>query len=79
MPTVNKVKIGNTEYYLQDTSSGYTSFSWQDNENVENGDPIGTMTFNGITYTIYAPIASTNTTLDVNQSGTSLIITHNAT
>ena len=50
---ITKINVNGEEYYIQDTISGYTSFEW--NPAITSGDVVGTMTFNGQTYTVYAP------------------------
>lgn len=73
---VTKVNANGTEYYIQDTISGYTSFEWTPNPNLSSGEVVGTMTFNGITYTVYAPVQSMSNTLDISVNGTDLTIEH---
>lgn len=71
---ITKINVNGEEYYIQDTISGYTSFEW--NPAITSGDVVGTMTFNGQTYTVYAPTQSMSNTLNIAVSGTDLTITH---
>lgn len=71
---ITKVNVNGEEYYIQDTISGYTSFEW--NPAITNGDVVGTMTFNGQTYTVYAPTQSMSNTLNIAVNNTDLTITH---
>lgn len=71
---ITKINANGEEYYIQDTISGYTSFEW--NPAITAGDVVGTMTFNGVTYTVYAPAQSMSNTLDIAVNDTDLAITH---
>ena len=68
---VTQVNINGTLYYIKDTISGYTSFE-ADNL-LSSGTEVGTMTFNGITYTIYAPDQEEENPLNIAVRGTNLI------
>lgn len=69
--TVNKIKIGNIEYDLIDTTSGYSQVSISDL--LPTGIHIGTLILNNQSYEIYAPNTSGSATgLDVSVGGTNL-------
>ena len=68
---VTQVNINGTLYYIKDTISGYTSFE-ADNL-LSSGTEVGTMTFNGITYTLYAPDQEGENPLNIAVRGTNLI------
>lgn len=59
MADISKIQVGNQIYYIEDTASGYTTVEVN---NIlpegQRGDAIGTLTFNGVTYTVYAPLSS---------------------
>lgn len=63
MPNIETITIGGTDYNIVDNNSGYTSFDYS--STLETGVTIGVMNFNGITYTIYAPISEDTSTLSV--------------
>lgn len=67
---VTKVNVNGTEYYIKDTISGYTSF--EASNLLATGTEVGKMTFNGTTYTLYAPTAQIDNTLDIQVVGTDL-------
>ena len=71
---ITKINVNGEEYYIQDTISGYTSFEW--NPTITSGDVVGTMEFNGATYTVYAPVQSMSNALDIEVNGTDLQINH---
>ena len=77
MPIVDKIKINGTSYNVVDNNSGYTSFEYS--PSVTNGITVGLMTFNGVTYTIYAPETQQTGTLDISVEDTSLIFYHDET
>ena len=60
---ITKVNVAGQEYFIKDTISGYTSFEYV--PATTTGVEVGTMTFNGITYTLYAPEAQQTETLDI--------------
>lgn len=68
---VTQVNINGTLYYIKDTISGYTSFE-ADNL-LSSGTEVGTMTFNGITYTLYAPDQEEENPLNIAVRDTNLI------
>lgn len=70
---ISKINVGGVEYNIRDTTTGYTSFEW--NPIITSGEVVGTMMFNGVTYTIYAPAQSMSNTLDIEVNGTDLTIT----
>lgn len=69
---ITKIKIGNEDYFIQDTITGYTSIGVT--TNFPSGVEVGKITFNNVTYTLYAPTAEITTTLDiqVNNNSTNL-------
>ena len=77
MPIVDKIKINGTSYNVVDNNSGYTSFEYS--PSVTEGVTVGLMTFNGVTYTIYAPQTTQTGTLDISVEDTNLIFYHDET
>ena len=63
MPNIDKININGTEYNIIDSTSDYTSFEYT--PAVTSGTIVGKMTFNGTTYTIYAPPQSSSGGLNV--------------
>ncbi len=55
-PIIDKIVLNGTTYNVVDNDSGYTSFDYV--PITYDGEVVGTMTFNGSTYTIYAPQAT---------------------
>ena len=74
MPNIETITIGGTDYNIVDNNSGYTSFDYSPALN--SGVTVGIMNFNGITYTVYAPVAQDTSTLNVNVNDNSLVFTH---
>lgn len=60
---ITKINVNGQEYFIKDTISGYTSFEYV--PVTTTGVEVGTMTFNGITYTLYTPEAQQTETLDI--------------
>lgn len=75
MPTINKIKIGNTEYDIQDTTSGYSKV--QISNLLSSGEAVGTITLNGTNYIIYAPSSSSGG-LEVSVSSNNLIFSNSS-
>lgn len=69
---IKKIRVDNIDYDVVDEITGYTSFDFVPASNLSNV-VVGTMTFNGVTYTIYAPNQDITDTLDIYVDNTNLV------
>ena len=68
---ITKVNVNGTDYYIKDTISGYTSF--EISNRLTTSTQIGVLTFNGVSYPLYAPDQTMSNTLNIYVTGTNLI------
>ena len=76
---ITKIRVNNTDYDVVDEITGYTSFDFVPASNVSN-IPVGTLTFDGVTYTVYAPNQDVTDTLNitVSDNDTNLVFDRNS-
>lgn len=74
MAVINQIEIDGVIYRIKDEENEGESLQWVPNQHVGSGTQVvGTMTFGGTTYTVYAPEQSVSNSLDISVTSTNLI------